>query len=196
MSSVLCAKCGHTAANDVELPTTPVPDLLHGNHVASGSQTGMIRDTITTAGSSISQLAGEITRLWDVIDGLKHKRDALEIYIQSHMGPLAAARRLPPEFCRRYFSNAKIQHHSTISIHITLHLDLTRCPCFSGVSVADGGPLLYQHRDCGHHLRLPFGQSIWRLMWHWPLLGSKEQEHAPYPSGLPAAATITTACSH
>ena len=107
MSLVLCAKCGHTAANDVELPTTPVPDLLHGNRVASGSQTRMICDTISAARSSISQLVGEIARLRGVIEGLLHKRDALEIYIQSHMGPLAAARRLPPEILSEIFLQCK-----------------------------------------------------------------------------------------
>ncbi|KIM80696.1 hypothetical protein PILCRDRAFT_9501 [Piloderma croceum F 1598] len=82
--SVLCAKCGHTVANDIELPTTPVPDLLGGHYVASESQAQMICDTISVAQADISRLDGEITRLNAVLDGLTRKRDALQIYAHLH----------------------------------------------------------------------------------------------------------------
>jgi hypothetical protein len=46
---ILRAKCGHTVANDIKLPTTPVPDLLGGHYIASESQAQMICDTISVA---------------------------------------------------------------------------------------------------------------------------------------------------
>jgi hypothetical protein len=66
--SILCAKCGYTVANDIELPTTPVPDLLGGHYIPSEFQAKMICDTISTAQADISRLDDEITRLNAVLD--------------------------------------------------------------------------------------------------------------------------------
>jgi hypothetical protein len=103
MSSTLCARCGHTVVNDIELPTTPVPDLLSGNYIPTESQTQMICDTISSAQADISQLDGEITRLQAVLDGLAHKRDALRKYTNLHMALVAPIRRLPPEVLSEIF---------------------------------------------------------------------------------------------
>jgi hypothetical protein len=102
-ASVLCAKCGHTVANDIELPTTPVPDLLGGHYIASESQAQMICDTISAAQADISRLDDEITRLHAVLDGLTHKRDALQIYTHLHTALVAPIRRLPPEVLSEIF---------------------------------------------------------------------------------------------
>lgn len=67
-------------ANDIELPTSPVPDLLDGNHVALLSQTHVIYDTVSVAQADISQLDVEILRLQAVLDGLVSKREALCTY--------------------------------------------------------------------------------------------------------------------
>ncbi|KIM84159.1 hypothetical protein PILCRDRAFT_818480 [Piloderma croceum F 1598] len=103
MSSTLCERCGHTVVNDIELPTTPVPELLGGNYIATESQTQMICDTISSAQADISQLDGEITRLQAVLDGLAHKRDALHKYTNLHMALVAPIRRLPPEVLSEIF---------------------------------------------------------------------------------------------
>jgi len=100
---ILCAKCGHTVANDIELPTTPVPDLLGGHYIASESQAQMICDTISVAQADISRLDGEITRLNAVLDGLTRKRDALQTYTHLHTALVAPIRRLPPEVLSEIF---------------------------------------------------------------------------------------------
>ena len=102
-ASVLCAKCGHTVANDIELPTTPVPDLLGGHYIASESQAQMICDTISAAQADILRLDGEITRLNAVLDGLTRKRDALQTYTHLHTALVAPIRRLPPEVLSEIF---------------------------------------------------------------------------------------------
>ncbi|KIM76289.1 hypothetical protein PILCRDRAFT_650303 [Piloderma croceum F 1598] len=76
--SILCANCGYTVTNDIQLPTPPVPDLLGRNYFVSESQAQMICDTISAAQADISRLDGEITRLNAVLDGLTLKRGALQ----------------------------------------------------------------------------------------------------------------------
>src|SRR5882672_9516402 len=104
MSLALCANCGHTVANHMELPTTPVLDLLGGNYVASESQAQMICDTISSVrAGNISRLEGEITRLRAVLDGLTAKLDAFQIYTHSLVALVAPIRRLPPEVLSEIF---------------------------------------------------------------------------------------------
>src|ERR1700691_2676050 len=106
MSSVFCANCGHTLANDIELPTTPVPDLLGGYHVASPSQERLILDAISNAQATIFQLDDKITYLQDVVvlvDSLMQKRDAIQKYKNLHMALVAPIRRLPPEVLSEIF---------------------------------------------------------------------------------------------
>ena len=101
--SILCAKCGHTVANDIEVPTTPVPDLLGGHYIASESQAQMISNTILVAEGDIMRLSGEITRLNAILDGLTCKRDALRTYTHLHAALVAPIRRLPPEVLSEIF---------------------------------------------------------------------------------------------
>ena len=101
--SILCAKCGYTVANDIELPTIPVPDLLGGHYIPSEFQAKMICDTISTAQADISRLDDEITRLNGVLDGLTRKRDALQTYTRLHTALVAPIRRLPPEVLSEIF---------------------------------------------------------------------------------------------
>ena len=116
---VLCAKCGHTAGNDVELPTTPIPDLQR-NHIVSGSQTRMICGTITVSRSGISQLAGEITRLRGVIAGLIHKCDKLEICMWTTSSSSAPS----PEILSEKFLQCKdTSFDDFYSYSFTPHLD-------------------------------------------------------------------------
>ncbi|KIM83550.1 hypothetical protein PILCRDRAFT_428344 [Piloderma croceum F 1598] len=74
MSSIFCANCGHNWANDMELPTTHVPDLLGGHHAASPSHERLMLDPISAA---ISQLDDKITHLQIVMGRFIQKRDAL-----------------------------------------------------------------------------------------------------------------------
>jgi hypothetical protein len=94
-------------ANDIELPTSPVPDLLDGNHVALPSQTHVIYDTVSIAQADISQLDGKILGLQAVLDGLVSKREALRTYTRLHMGLVAPARRLLPEILLEIFLQCK-----------------------------------------------------------------------------------------
>jgi hypothetical protein len=94
-------------ANDIELPISPVPDLLDGNHVALPSQAHMIYDTVSVAQADISQLDGEILRLQGVLDGLVSKREALHTYTRLHMGLVAPARRLLSEIWAEIFLQCK-----------------------------------------------------------------------------------------
>jgi hypothetical protein len=106
MSSALCANCGYTIANDIQLPTTPVPDLIldaRGAYVASESQAQLIHDTISSTQANISQLDGEIHRLQALLDGLIHKRDALQTYTHLHTALIAPIGRLPPEILSEIF---------------------------------------------------------------------------------------------
>jgi len=106
MSSALCANCGYTIANGIQLPTTPVPDLIlgaRGAYVASESQVQLIRDTISSAQADISQLNGEIHRLKALLDSLIHKRDTLQTYTHSHTALIAPIGRLPPEILSEIF---------------------------------------------------------------------------------------------
>jgi len=121
--SILCAKCGHTVANNIELPTTPVPDLLGGSHFVSESQARMIYDTISSARADISQLDSEITRLDAVLDGLTRKRDALQIYAYSHMALVAPIKRLPPELLSKIFHHYNYGNNESYS-----RLDLNTVP--------------------------------------------------------------------
>jgi hypothetical protein len=109
--SILCAKCGHTVANDIEVPTTPVPDLLGGHYVASESQAQMISDTILVAQADILRLDGEITRLNAILDGLTRKRDTLQTYTQLHTALVAPIRRLPPEVLSEIFLCCKDENN-------------------------------------------------------------------------------------
>ena len=110
--SILCAKCGHTVANDIEVPTTPVPDLLGGHYIASESQAQMIGDTISVAHADILRLDGEITRLNAILDGLTRKRGALQTYTQLHTALVAPIRRLPPEVLSEIFLRYKDENHN------------------------------------------------------------------------------------
>jgi hypothetical protein len=94
-------------ANDIDLPTSPVPDLLDGNCVALPSQTHMIYDTVSVAQADISRLDGEILRLQAVLDGLVSKREALHTYTRLHMGLVAPARHLLPEILSEIFLQCK-----------------------------------------------------------------------------------------
>jgi F-box-like len=110
MSSALCANCGYTIANGIQLPTTPVPDLIHGArgaYVASESQVQLIHDTISSAQADISQLDGEIYRLQALLDGLIHKRDTLQTYTRSHTALIAPIGRLPPEILSEIFLHCR-----------------------------------------------------------------------------------------
>ena len=93
--------------NDINVPTTPVPDLLGTNHLAPASQSRIICDTISAAQADISQLDGEITRLRTVLDGLMLKREALHKYTHQHMALVSTARRLPPEILSEIFIQCK-----------------------------------------------------------------------------------------
>ena len=93
--------------NDIELPTSPMPDLLVGNCVALPSQTHMIYDTVSIAQADISRLDGEILRLQAVLDGLVSKREALRTYTRLHMGLVAPARHLLPEILSEIFLQCK-----------------------------------------------------------------------------------------
>ncbi|KIM73811.1 hypothetical protein PILCRDRAFT_80733, partial [Piloderma croceum F 1598] len=109
MSSALCANCGYTTANGIQLPTTPVPDLIQGArgvYVASESEAQLINDTISSAQADISQLDGEIHRLQALLDDLIHKRDALQTYTYSHAALIAPIGRLPPEILSEIFSQS------------------------------------------------------------------------------------------
>ncbi|KIM76269.1 hypothetical protein PILCRDRAFT_77908 [Piloderma croceum F 1598] len=103
MCSILCAECGHTITNDIELLTTPVPNLLGGNYVASESQAQMICDMISITQADILRLNGEITHLNAVLDGLTHKHDALQTYTHLHTALVALIRHLPPEVLSEIF---------------------------------------------------------------------------------------------
>jgi len=123
--SVLCAKCGHTITNDIELPTTPVPDLLGGHYIASESQAPMICDTISVAQADILQLDGEITRLNAVLDGLTRKRDTLQKYTHLHTALVAPIRRLPPEVLSEIFLHCNDENNIP-------HLQLNQAPLLLG----------------------------------------------------------------
>ena len=103
MSSTPCAKCGYTAANDIEVPITPVPTLLGGNQIASTSETLVIYDTIAAAEADISQIDDEATRLQAILDGLACKRAAIHRHAQVHRALIAPVRRLPPEVLSEIF---------------------------------------------------------------------------------------------
>ena len=107
MSSALCANCGYTVANDIQLPTTPVPDSLGGNYIASESQAQMVHDTISFARADILQLDGEIHRLQALLDELIRKRDALQTYTYLHVALVTPIGRLPPEILSEIFLHCK-----------------------------------------------------------------------------------------
>jgi F-box-like len=99
-----------TIANSIQLPTTPVPDLIQGArgaYVASESQVQLIHDTISSAQADISQLDGEIHRLQALLDGLIHKRDTLQTYTRSHTALIAPIGRLPPEILSEIFLHCR-----------------------------------------------------------------------------------------
>ena len=98
MPSLLCTNCGHAFAKDIEVPISPVPELLHGHLTPSTSQTHMIRDTVSAAQSQISQLDSEIARLMS-------KRGALQRYTQLHISLMAPIQRLLPEILSEIFLN-------------------------------------------------------------------------------------------
>jgi len=177
MSSALCAKnCGNTIANGIQLPTTPVPDLIQGAcgaYIASESQAQLIHNVISSAQADISQLDGEIHCLQALLDGLIHKRDALQTYTHSHTALVAPISRLPPEILSKIFC-WPIARMSTPE-----RFNSIRCPCCLAVSPVDGGPLPYLQHSCGHHLHLLLGQRTCDLMSCWQRLGLLEQAHVP-----------------
>jgi len=106
MSSIFCANCGHPSANDIELPATPVPDLLGGHYVASPLQERLISDAISAAQATIIQFDDQIIHLQVVMDRLIQKRDAVRTYKNLHMALIAPIRRLPPEVLSEIFINS------------------------------------------------------------------------------------------
>jgi hypothetical protein len=80
----------------------------------------MVHDTISSAQADISQLDGEIHRLQALLDGLIHKRDALQTYTHLHTALLAPIARLPPETL------------SEIFLHCQDEQNLRKTPLFLG----------------------------------------------------------------
>ncbi|KIM73765.1 hypothetical protein PILCRDRAFT_14986 [Piloderma croceum F 1598] len=94
----------HTDRNaDIQVPTTPVPELLGGYLVPTPIQTQLILDTLSTAQSYISQIDNEIIRLMSNVEELQSKRADLLKYTQSHIALSAPVRRFPPEILSEIF---------------------------------------------------------------------------------------------
>jgi hypothetical protein len=105
MSSTSCTNCGYAMVKDIEIPATPVPELLGSCVMLSAPQTRMVRDTLCTTQSRISKIDNEITRLMNSVKELQSKRDTLLTYAEMHTILLAPIQRLPPEILAAIFLN-------------------------------------------------------------------------------------------
>jgi F-box-like len=101
--SLLCPSCGHAITKDIQVPTTPVPELLGGYFVPTTIQTQLIHDTLSTAQSYMSQIDNEVIRLTSDVEELQSKRADLLKYTQSHIALSTPVRRFPPEILSEIF---------------------------------------------------------------------------------------------
>ncbi|KIM75573.1 hypothetical protein PILCRDRAFT_78729 [Piloderma croceum F 1598] len=102
MSSILCPKCGYDDIK-LDIPISPVPNLLRGHCVALPSEAQMIHDSMSSVRLHITQLVDEMIRLKDIFDKLVRKRGALESYIKIHLSLFAPIRSLPAEILSEIF---------------------------------------------------------------------------------------------
>lgn len=100
---------------DIEIPATPVPELLGSCVMLSAPQTRMVRDTLCVTQSRISKIDNEITRLMNSVKELQSKRDALLTYAEMHTVLLAPIQHLPPEILATIFLNCiETKWHHTV----------------------------------------------------------------------------------
>jgi hypothetical protein len=96
-SEILCAKCGYALMTDVQIPSFPVPDLIHKPRVPSQSETVLIRSILSAVHTNISRLDDEIRQLEETKQELLRLRGALFEYTKDNEAVLTPIERLPPE---------------------------------------------------------------------------------------------------
>ena len=93
----------HAMSGSIEMPVTPVPELLGSNAIPSASQTDLVLDTISDTQYQIAVIDANLTGLMVKVDELRSKRDALVHYTTRHSALIAPIRRLPPEVMSEIF---------------------------------------------------------------------------------------------
>lgn len=102
-SNMICAKCGHVLATDIQVPSFPVPDLIHEPRVPSQSEASLIRRTLSGVHADISCLDDEIKRFQETTQELLRVREILSNYAKENEAILTPIERLPPEILSEIF---------------------------------------------------------------------------------------------
>lgn len=142
--STTCGNCGHLLTRpDIQLPTSPVPQLLGGNRVITPSQAQIVHSTISATLSDISQLDREINRTQMILDELRRKRADLQSYTDAHKVLVAPIRQLPFEVLSEIFLQLiEIQRPDDQPLCRSSHLDKTPllagsiCTQWRGIALA------------------------------------------------------------
>jgi hypothetical protein len=103
----VCPRCGSTTsakvADDIQIPASPVPELLGTNLTPSMSEYPSIQLTVSEGQSRISPLDAEIVRVQGILDALKAKRQAISECVKGHRALLCPIRRFPAELVSMIF---------------------------------------------------------------------------------------------
>ena len=103
-SALPCPKCGHVPDAFCDIPpASPVPNLLHRNIAASGTEANTIRSSLSIAETRLSRIDAEIVQLQQRLTALKSSREKLCKFSDLHKGLLSSIRRLPPEVLASIF---------------------------------------------------------------------------------------------
>src|SRR5262245_30894222 len=93
----ICAKCGPILTTSIQVPSFPVPDLIHNSRTPSQAEVELVRETLSEVRADISHLDEEIRRLREITNDLLRVQEALSKYTKENEAILTPIERLPPE---------------------------------------------------------------------------------------------------
>ena len=101
----VCSRCHFILPRKLEVPPSPVPDLIRTYLPPSSSQISTIQQSMADAQSNIYKLDNEISKLEIALNDLRHKRVELNRFTRQHLAILSPMRCLPPEILGDIFKN-------------------------------------------------------------------------------------------
>lgn len=103
--SSICSNCGNDALAGlvVDVPVSPVPNILKHNQPPSAMESALAHTAITDIGPDLHRLEDEVTRVRSILDQLTRCCDALRNFRHAHEGALSSIRKLPAETLGRIF---------------------------------------------------------------------------------------------
>jgi hypothetical protein len=102
-SKILCAECGYPLLTNTQVPSFPVPDLIHKPRVPSSFEANLIQRTLSGVRSNILRLDDMMQQLQDIMQKISIFREGLSTYVKEYEAVLSPIERLPPELLSEIF---------------------------------------------------------------------------------------------